>query len=68
MPSAGVLLVIVMASVLGAAYWVYGKRVGRMGFMLSGAALCFYPYFVSGLWVVVLVGLGLAAVPFVLDF
>jgi hypothetical protein len=67
MASTVVVLIVVFASVLGAAYFVYGKRASRASFLLAGAALCVYPYVVDSLWAMLLVGLALAAVPFVVD-
>jgi len=62
------LLVIVLAGSLGAGYFLYGKREARGSFMLAGAALCLYPLVVSGTWALLLAGLGLALLPFLLDF
>ena len=67
MGSPSTALVIVFASVLGTAYFVYGKRQSRVSFLLAGAALCVYPYLVSSLWATVLIGLALGAAPFVVD-
>ncbi len=66
MGSTAMVLSVVFASVLGTAYFVYGKRQSRASFLLAGAALCFYPYLVESLWATVLIGLALAAAPFVL--
>ena len=66
MSSPATLLVIVFASVLGMAYFVYGKKESRGSFLLAGAALCIYPYLVDSLWATTLIGLALAAAPFVL--
>ena len=64
MSASGTILVGIFAGVLGTAYFVYGKREGRIPFLLAGAALCIYPYFVPTLWGSVLLGLALAAAPF----
>jgi hypothetical protein len=53
--------------VLGLSYFMYGKRQERIGFLAAGVALCVYPYLVSGLALQILIGLGLAAVPFLVD-
>ena len=53
---------------LGVAYIAYGKRQTKFAPLLAGIALCSYSYFVDGwVWLCV-VGLLLAAVPFVFDF
>lgn len=67
MPSASTLFVGILAGVLGLAYFIYGKRQERIGFLAAGIALCVYPYLVSGLALQILIGLGLAAVPFFID-
>ena len=61
------LLVIIFASALGAAYFLYGKREHRASFLLDGAALCVYPYFVSSFWATALIGAALSAAPFFVD-
>ena len=66
-PSPVALLVILLASALGSGYFIYGKKQARAAPMLAGAALCVYPYFFDSLWALVLIGLGLALVPFVVD-
>jgi hypothetical protein len=57
-----------LAGALGAGYFVYGKRQAKVAPMLAGALLCVYPYFVDGTLWLVLVGVALAAAPFVLDW
>lgn len=64
MPSASTLLVGILAGVFGLAYFVYGKRQQRIGFLAAGVALCLYPYLVSGVVLQILVGVGLLAAPF----
>jgi hypothetical protein len=68
MGSTGTILLVVFAGVLGTAYFVYGKKEGKISFLLSGAALCIYPYFVESLWASALVGAALAAVPFFVEW
>ncbi|MBD3856038.1 MAG: hypothetical protein IFK92_05795 [Acidobacteria bacterium] len=68
MPSASTLFVGILAGVIGLSYFIYGKRQERIGFLAAGVGLCVYPYLVSGLTLQILIGLGLAAVPFLVDF
>ena len=49
---------------VGLAYFLYGKKRQRNGLMWSGVALMVYPYFVTSLLAIVVVGAALAAVPF----
>jgi len=64
MPSASTLIVGFLAGIFGLAYFVYGKRQQRIGFLAAGVGLCLYPYLVGGLVLQIVVGLGLLAVPF----
>ena len=58
------LMIGVMAGALGLGYFVYGKKQGMFMPMVCGAALCVYPYMVSGLLLTCLVGIVLLALPF----
>ena len=68
MPSGSTLFVGILAGVIGLSYFIYGKRQERIGFLAAGVGLCFYPYLIEGLALQILIGLGLAAVPFFVDF
>ena len=58
----------VVTGAVGMGYFVYGKRQARYAAMISGFVLCVYPYFVdSVLWLCV-IGVALAAAPFLIDF
>ncbi len=67
MPSASTLFVVILAGVIGLSYFIYGKKQERIGFLAAGVGLCVYPYLVEGLVLQILIGLGLAAVPFFVD-
>ena len=49
---------------LGAGYFVYGKKQGAIVPLISGVALCVFPYFVTNSWLMVLIGVVLAAIPY----
>jgi hypothetical protein len=51
--------------VVGFVYWRYGKKREKPVMLWSGVALMVYPYVVSALLPVILVGLALVALPFV---
>ena len=53
---------------IGFGYFVYGKKQQHFPALLAGLALIIFPYFVSNTYALVVVGLGLMAVPFFLDF
>ncbi len=67
MPSASTLFVGILAGTIGLSYFIYGKRQERIGFIAAGVGLCVYPYLVNGLALQILIGLGLAAIPFFTD-
>ncbi len=63
MPTPGALFVGLAAGILGMAYIVYGRRAQRPPFLVTGIALCVYPYLVPGLLLQIIVGVLLAIVP-----
>ena len=52
-------------SSIGLGYFMYGKSQTRLVLLLSGVLLMFYPYFVSGAWWTFIVGVTLAAIPWI---
>lgn len=53
-----------LLSAVGLGYLVYGKKQRRAVAVLSGVGLCVLPYFISGLWILAALSLGLMALPF----
>ncbi len=53
---------------IGMGYFVYGKKQQRGIALLSGIALIAFPYFVSNVFLIVLIGLVLMAVPFFIQY
>lgn len=51
---------------VGMGYFVYGKKQRAVIPFLCGAALMALPYFVASTWLLVLLGVGIAAVPYFL--
>lgn len=66
--SPAALFIGLIAGVVGAAYFVYGKKQSKFMPMLCGALLCVYPWFVESVLWLTIVGVGLAAAPFMIDF
>jgi len=66
MPDALTLMVYILASVGGMAYFVYGKRQQNAAFLVAGVCLCIYPYFFGSIMALILVGLVLLGSPFLL--
>lgn len=57
----GVLFLSLVAGAIGLALFVYGKKQQRWPQMASGLAFIVYPYFVSSLTAVVVIGVVLGA-------
>lgn len=51
---------------VGMGYIIYGRKSGNMIALGCGLALGVFPYFVEGIWVIVLIGGALAALPFLI--
>ncbi len=60
------LLLSVFFGAIGMAYLAYGKKQGEPTPALVGIGLCAFPWFVTNIWAMVLVGLVLTAVPWLL--
>ena len=52
----------------GMGYFVYGKKTGKPVPMACGTLLCFYMYFFSNFWVIILIGLILIILPFIFKY
>ena len=61
----------IMASLLfggiGFVYLKYGKTTGNVPMMVCGVGMMVYPYFFSSTLFIVLIGIGLAALPSILE-
>jgi hypothetical protein len=53
------LFVSVVISAVGAAFFVYGKKQGRVPQLIVGIAMMLYPYFITNIWVMIGIGAGL---------
>ena len=62
----GGIIAIVIFSIIGLGYFTYGKKSRQLSMVVCGIALMGYSYFVSGTGYIVLVGVGLSALPFIL--
>jgi hypothetical protein len=61
-----VLLCGVLFSAIGLGFFIYGKRQHAPVPLACGLVLMVFPYFVSSVWVMVLVGAALMAIPYFL--
>ena len=60
------LMLSVFFSSIGAGYFLYGKKQRQVVPLLTGLALCVYPYFLSNGYAIVVVGVLLTLVPWLL--
>ena len=65
MPSAAELFAAILFSTIGFAAFVYGKKSTHVGPMVLGVALMVYPYFISELWLVYVLGCALCGALYV---
>jgi hypothetical protein len=54
----------VLFGAVGVGYFIYGKRQRMMVPFAVGVALIVFPYFISNVYLMVLAGVGLSAVPY----
>ena len=54
----------IIFSSVGVGYFIYGKKQQEIWFMAAGLGLMFFPYFVGGAGLLLLIGSLLGALPF----
>ena len=59
------MLASIFFSAFGVGYFIYGKKQAQFIMLGAGLALMLYPYFVSGVMTITLVGAVLVAAPFI---
>jgi hypothetical protein len=63
--SMGLIFAGIVFGSLGIGYFIYGKKQKNWVALCAGLALCVVPYFIAHLGLLLLVGAGLAAAPFI---
>ena len=63
MPTPALLALNLLLGAFGLAYFVYGKKNGAIVPLICGVCLMIFPYFISGLFPLMLVGLILLLLP-----
>jgi hypothetical protein len=53
---------------IGLGYFIYGKKQQLVVALLSGIALCVFPYFVSNVFLNIIIGVVLMALPFFMRY
>ena len=61
-----IVMLSVLFSAIGAGYVLYGKKQRQVVPLLTGLALCVYPYFFANGYAIVVVGILLTVVPWFL--
>jgi hypothetical protein len=64
MGSVAGLLWSVLFGAIGLGFFMYGKKQRSISPLLAGLALMIFPYFVSSVWLMVLIGVALCAFPY----
>ena len=59
------IIAMVLFSIIGLGYFTYGKKSRQLLMLICGIALMLYSYFVDGTVYIILIGVGLSAVPFI---
>ena len=62
----GSIIAMIIFSIIGLGYFTYGKKSKQLLMLICGIALMGYSYFVDGLVYIILIGVGLIALPFIL--
>ena len=60
------IIAMIIFSIIGLGYLTYGKKSRQLIMLICGIALMGYSYFVDGLVYIILIGVGLSALPFIL--
>jgi hypothetical protein len=58
----------VLYGAIGFGYLIYGRRQRKGIALLSGLALCGFPYFISNIVLLILIGLVFIALPFYIRY
>jgi hypothetical protein len=65
MDSTAVLLWGLLFGSIGFGFFIYGKKKKSVMPLITGIALCVVPYFIANVYVLVIVGMILMAIPFI---
>jgi hypothetical protein len=58
----------IFLAIIGAGYFMYGRKAHNPVALVAGLLLCVFPYFVDSLTWTLLIGAGLLAAPFFIAF
>jgi hypothetical protein len=60
------IIAMIIFSIIGLGYFAYGKKSQQLLMLICGIALMGYSYFVDGTGYIILIGIGLSALPFII--
>jgi hypothetical protein len=66
MDSTAFFMIYIVSGSIGMAYLVYGKKQKNLLVLFAGLALCVYPYLVANPYLLIGIGVVLAALPFII--
>lgn len=66
MPSPASLFFSLFFSLVGSALFMYGRRAANIPHVLLGLTIAAFPYFVSNVWLLCLIGIALCVAAYVL--
>jgi len=58
------ILISMLIGSIGFGYFIYGRKQMKASALVAGVLLCIYPYFIPNIWLMLLVGGIIMAVPF----
>jgi hypothetical protein len=61
------IIAMLIFSIIGLGYFAYGKKSRQFLMLICGIALMGYSYFVNGTGYIILIGIGLSALPFIIS-
>ena len=64
--SAGQLMLSLLFGAIGMGMFMFGKKTQHLIALGAGCVLMVFPYFISNVWLMLLIGSGLTATPFVI--
>lgn len=62
--STAVLMWGLLFGAIGTGFFMYGRKQKALVPLCVGIALCVFPYFVANIYAIVLIGVGLMAIPY----
>lgn len=62
--STAVLMWGLLFGAIGTGFFMYGRKQKALVPLCVGIALCVFPYFVANVYAIVLIGMGLMAIPY----